>query len=164
MRLRIAGIQVINYYGDRLGSVAGRLQNFQANASEFQNVAVVKRGERVPGFGRRAKINRCAYAVAQLQMPGDEIGVQMGQKYVFDLESVLSSKRNVLVGIALGVDDGSRRGGLVTDNVRSVRQAREIKLLKEHAAQSSFGPLLGLVCAVFANVAGAYFGCGIIRR
>src|ERR1700692_2680496 len=101
MRLRIAGIQVINHDGDRLRSVARRFQNFQAHASEFQNVAIVKRGERVPGFSRRAKINGCAYAVAQLQMPGDEIGVEMGQEYMFDLERVLSSKRDVLVCIAL---------------------------------------------------------------
>jgi hypothetical protein len=56
-------------------------------------------------------------------MPGDEIGVEMRQEYVLDLERVLGGKRNVLVRVPLRVNDGCRACLLVSNQVRSVRQA-----------------------------------------
>ena len=108
MRLRIAGVQVVNDDGDRFRSVARRFQHLQAHASEFENVAIAKRSKRVRRFRRGAQIDCCAHAIAQLQMPGDKIGVEMRQEYVLDLERVLGGKRNVLVGVALRVNDGCR--------------------------------------------------------
>ncbi len=43
VRLRIAGIQIVNDDGDRLRRVARRFQHLQAHAPEFENVAIVKR-------------------------------------------------------------------------------------------------------------------------
>ena len=108
MRLRVAGVQVVNDDGDRLRRVARRFQHLQAHAPEFENVAIVKRSKRVPRFRRGAQIDRRAHAIAQLQMPGDEIGVEMRQEYVLDLERVLGGKRDVLVGVPLRVNDGCR--------------------------------------------------------
>ena len=108
MRLRIAGVQVVNDDGDRLRRVARRFQYFQADASEFENVAIAKRSKRVRRFGRGAQIDCCAHAIAQFQMPGDKIGVEMRQEYVLDLERVLGGKRNVLIRVPLRVNDGCR--------------------------------------------------------
>ena len=150
MRLRVAGVQIVNEDGDRFRSVARRFQHLQAHAPEFENVAIAKRSKRVRRFGRGAEIDRCAHAIAQLQMPGDEIGVEMRQEYVLDLERVLGGKGNVLVRVALRVNDGCRACLLVSNDVGSVRQARQIELLEDHCAPSS--------------LAGCYFGWGTIRR
>ena len=86
----------------------GVSSDLQAHAPEFDNVAIAKRSKRVSRFGRGAQIDRCAHAIAQLQMPGDKIGVEMRQEYVLDLERVLGGKRNVLVRVPLRVNDGCR--------------------------------------------------------
>jgi hypothetical protein len=70
-------------------------------------------------------------------MSSDEIGVEMRQEYVLDLKSVLGGKRDVLVRVALRINDGCRAGLLVSNNVRGVRQARQIELLEDHAELSS---------------------------
>jgi hypothetical protein len=54
-----------------------------------------------------------------------------------DLERVLGSKRDVLIGIPLGINNGSRTRRLVSDHVRGVRQTREIELLKDQIRTSA---------------------------
>ena len=71
--------------------MAGRFERLEAHASEFENVAIMQRSKRVPGFGGGAQIDGRAHAIAQLQMPGHEIGVQMRQEYVRNLERVLGA-------------------------------------------------------------------------
>src|ERR1017187_758697 len=70
-------------------------------------------------------------------MPGDKIGVEVRREYVLDLERVLGGKGNVLVRVPLRVNDGSRACRLVSNNVGSVRQARQIELLENHCTPSS---------------------------
>ena len=139
MRDGIAGVEVINDDGDRLRSVAGRLQRLQAYASEFENVAIVKGGECIAGFRRGAEIDSRAHAIAQLQMPGDEVGVEMRQKDVLDLEPVFGGKRDVLIRVPLRINDGCRACRLVSNQVGGVRQARQIELLKDHFAPTGSG-------------------------
>jgi hypothetical protein len=67
-------------------------------------------------------------------MAGDKIGVQMSEEHVFDVETVLGGKSNVLVDVALRVDDGRDSCGFVTNQVGSMRQTRQIKLLEDHRA------------------------------
>src|SRR5207249_8940913 len=71
-------------------------------------------------------------------MPGDEIGVEMRQEYVLNLQGVLGDKRNVLVGVPLRVDHGCRACRLVSNNVGSVRQTRQIELLEDQVALTFF--------------------------
>src|SRR6202021_2786816 len=97
--LRTADPQIVNDDGDRFRSVARRFQHLQAYASEFERFAVAKRSKRIRRFSRGAQVDSCARSIAQLQMPGDKIGVEMRQKYVLDLEPVLGGKRNVLVRV-----------------------------------------------------------------
>jgi len=133
MRLRIAGVQIVDEDGNRLRRVAWRFQRLQSHASELKNVAIVKRSERVSRFGRRAEINRRAYTVAQFQVPGYEISVEMRQKNVLDLEYVLGGKRNVLVRVALRINDRCRACRFVSNQIGSVRQTRQVELLKNQA-------------------------------
>ncbi len=150
MRLRIAGVQVINEDGDRLRSVPRCFQRLQAYASEFENGAIAKRRECIRRFGRGAQIDGGTYAIAQLQMPCDEIGMEMRQEYVFDSETVFTGKGNILVGVALWVDDRCHARLLVSNNVGSVRQARQIKLFNDHGLPPS--------------LANCYFGWATILR
>ena len=99
--LHITPCEIVNDDGDRLRSVTRCFQHLQTYALEFENVAIATRSKCVRCFGRRAEIDRCAHAIAQFQMPGNEIGVEMSQEYVLDLERVFGSKLNVLVRIPL---------------------------------------------------------------
>ncbi len=69
-------------------------------------------------------------------MPGDKIGVQVSEKYVPDAEAVLGGKRDVLVSVALWIDDSCRAGRLVSNHVGGVRQARQIELFKDQGRSS----------------------------
>jgi hypothetical protein len=76
--------------------------------------------------------------------------MEMGKEYVFDFEGVLGGKRDVLVRVALRVNDGGRACRLVSNHVGSVRQARKIELFEDHFRSPS--------------LADCYFGCGTIRK
>ena len=43
VRLRIAGVAIVNDDGDRLRRVPRSFEDFEANASKFNNVAIVER-------------------------------------------------------------------------------------------------------------------------
>ena len=137
MWLRGPGSPIVNKDRDRLGRVAGRFQHLQADGPEFEDVAIVKCPERICRFGRGAQADRRADTIAQLEMSSDEIGMQMGQKHVLDLQRMLGGERDVMIRIALRVNNGSRAGLLVSNHVRRVRQAWQIELLEDQAAPTS---------------------------
>jgi hypothetical protein len=84
------------------------LQYLEAHFSEFDSRAVGERCERIARLGRGSQVDCRAHAVAQFQMPGDEISMKVGQEYVLDLERVFGGKCHVLVGVALRVNDCRR--------------------------------------------------------
>ena len=65
-------------------------------------------------------------------MAGDEVGVEVRQEDVRDLQIVLGGEREVLIDVALGIDDRRDVRLLVADEVRRVRQAIEIELFENH--------------------------------
>ena len=70
--------------------------------------------------------------------------MKVRQDHVLNLESVLGSKRNVLVGVALRVNDSGCPRGFVSEQVGSMCQARQVELFEDQSAPSLF--------------AGRYFG------
>src|ERR1700754_1234384 len=72
-------------------------------------------------------------------MTGNEVGVEMSQEDVLDFERVFGGERDVLIGVALRIDDGCAAGGLVADGVGLVGQARQIELLEDHLAPTGSG-------------------------
>jgi len=58
-------------------------------------------------------MNRRAATVAQLQVAGDKIRVEMSQKHVPDLETECFGVLQVLLDIALRIDDDARGASLV---------------------------------------------------
>src|SRR5262249_4043982 len=107
------------------------------DASELHAIAVGERRERVLGLRFRAKVNRRAGAIAQLEMSRDEVRMQMREEDVADGELVLVREREITIDVALWIDDrgGSRR--FIADEVRRVRQTIEVKLLEDHRLESA---------------------------
>ena len=95
-----------------------------------------ERRERVLRLGPGAEINRDAGAVAQLEVSGDEVGVKVREEDVRDPQVVLGREGEILIDVALRIDDGCGVRSGVADEVRSVRQAIQIKLLQDHRPPS----------------------------
>ena len=66
-------------------------------------------------------------------MTGDEVRVQVGEEDVRDTQAVLRGERQVLLDVALRIDDRGGAGGLVADQVRGMGQAVQIELVEDHA-------------------------------
>ena len=76
MRCRLADIQIVDGERDRFRRVSGRGDRLQPHAPELDAVAVSERRERVLRLGG-AEINPRPDAIAQFQVAGDEIGVEV---------------------------------------------------------------------------------------
>jgi hypothetical protein len=83
-------------------------------------------------------------------MTGYKIGMEVREEYMFDFEGVLGGKGNVLVRVALRVNDGGRACHLVSNQVGGVRQAWQIELFEDHLGSPS--------------LVDCYFGWGTIRK
>ncbi len=83
-----------------------------------------------PGAGTGK--DRGAATVAQFQVAGDEAGVEMGEEHLPDLKAEFSGIVEVLLNIALGVDDDSGRDGLVSERIRSVGEVAQIVLFEKN--------------------------------
>ena len=90
--------------------------------------------ERVLGLRLGAQVDGRAGPIAQLEVAGEEVGVQVRQEHVRDAQAVLAREREVLLDVALRIDDGGHAGVLVADEIRRVRETVQIELLEDHAA------------------------------
>ena len=109
-----------------------RFERLQSHLPEIDDVAVAERCERELGLRCRTQVDRRADAVAQLEVTGNEVRMEVGQEHVFDSQTVFRGERQVLLDVTLWIEN---RGGvrlLVTDQIRGVRQAIQIKLLENH--------------------------------
>ena len=80
-----------------------------------RRVAILHGDEGILGFGAGAEVDGRAAAVAEFEMAGDEIGVEMSEEDVADLEAERLCVGEVLLDIALGVDDDGGGAGFVGD-------------------------------------------------
>ena len=131
-------LQIEDQDRNGLDRVAGSLENFEAHSREIKRIAILHRHECVFRLGAGAEMDRRAATVAQFQMPGDEVGVKMGEEYVPDLEAEFLRIGQVLLDIALRVDDDGGRTGLVSEQIGSVRKAAEVILFENHGTLSLY--------------------------
>ena len=73
-----------------------------------------------------------AAAVAQFEMAGDEVGVEVREEDVTDLEAELVSVVEILLDVALRVDDDGGVAGFVAEQVGGVGEAAKIVLFQDH--------------------------------
>ena len=112
--------------------MAGRFQRGHPHAAEFNRLVVAERLEGVFRAGGGAEVDRRAGAIAQLQVAGQEVGMEMGEEDVRDPQPVFRGEGEVTVHVALGVHDGRDSGGFIPDQVGRVREAIEVELLQDH--------------------------------
>ena len=136
VRLGGAALEVVDEDGNRFGGVARRLERGQADLAELDDIAVAERRERVLRPGPGAEIDGDAGAVAQLEVSGDEVGVKVREEDVRDPQVVLGREGEILIDVALRIDDGCGVRAGVADEVRGVRQAIQIELLQDHRVSS----------------------------
>jgi hypothetical protein len=77
--------------------------------------------------------------VGELEVAGQEVGVEVGLDDAVDAEPVRIRVVEVLADVALGVDDDGGTGRVVTDQVRGVGQAPEVVLPEEHTPSIPLG-------------------------
>src|SRR4029077_8049776 len=95
-------------------------QDLKAQPREVQRIAVLHGGEGVFRLGAGSQMDGGAAAVAQLQVAGDEVGVEVGEEDVSDLQPEFFGVRQVLLNVALRVDDNGGCNG-----PRSPQKTRE---------------------------------------
>src|SRR2546422_11253777 len=65
-------------------------------------------------------------------MAGDKVGVKVSEENVADPEAKFLSVGQVLLDVALRVDDDGGRTGLVSDQIGGVGQATQVILFQNH--------------------------------
>jgi hypothetical protein len=129
-------IGVVDDDRDRLRRVTGGFQHLEAHRAERKRVPIAHRHEVVFGAGASAHADHGADAIAQLEVPGDEIGVEMGQEHVADTTAEPGGVLEVTLDVALRIDDHRCAAVLVGDQVRRMRQAAEVVLLQDRGGPS----------------------------
>jgi hypothetical protein len=66
-------------------------------------------------------------------MTRDEIGMKVRQQHVRNPQVVFARERQILIDVALRVDDGSNLRAFVADEIRRVRQAVQVELMQNHS-------------------------------
>ena len=127
-------VEVEDEDGDGLDGVAGGFEDLEAEAGEVEGVAVFHGDELVLGFGVGAEADVGAAAVAEFEMAGEEVGVEVGEEDVADVHAEFVGVVDVLLDVALGVDHDGGAAGFVGDEIGGVGEAAEVVLLEEHIA------------------------------
>ncbi len=89
-------------------------------------------GEGVLGRGGSAEVDGGVAAIAELEMAGDEVGMEVREEDVADVQAESVSVVDVLLDVALRVDDDGRVAGFVADEIGGVREAAEVVLFEDH--------------------------------
>ncbi len=73
------------------------------------------------------------FLIAQLQMASHEVGVEVSEEDMADLEPQFFRVAQILLNIALGIDDDRGGAGFVAQQVGGVGEAAQIILFQDHA-------------------------------
>ena len=141
LRIGGAAIEIVDDEGNRLDGVSWRLEYLQPDSTEVDDITVVERSEFVLGSRGGAEIDRRPGAIAQLEVTGDEVRVEVREEDVPDPQIVLGGERKIVIDVALWIDDSRRARLLVPDEVRRVRQTIQVKLLEDHVT-SAYRPIV----------------------
>ena len=125
-------LQIEDQDRDGLDGVAGGFEDLQAQSREVERIAVLHGHESVFRLGAGAEMDGRAATVAQFQMAGDEVGMEVGQEDVADLEAEFLGVGQVLLDVALRIDDDGGRAGLVSEQIGGVGQAAQVVLFQNH--------------------------------
>src|SRR5690606_6640608 len=102
--------------------------------AEGDPVAGAHPPDREPGLRRGAVDDLRARGLGQLEVPGEEVGVEVRLDHVADLEALGGGVVQVLLDVAARVDDGGHPGVEVRDQVARLGQAVQVVLREPHVA------------------------------
>jgi hypothetical protein len=69
-------------------------------------------------------------------MPGDEVSVEVSEEDMAGLEAKLLGVGQVLLDIALRVDDDGGRAGFVSEQIGSAGETTQVVLFEDHRSPS----------------------------
>ncbi len=113
-------MKIEDQYRDGLDGVPRGFENFKAQSREVEPVPVLHSLKTVLRLGAGAQMDCRAASVAQFQVSGDEVRVKMGEEDVADFEAERRGVGQVLLDVALGIDNDGRRTGLVPEQIGRV--------------------------------------------
>ena len=93
------------------------LEHLELDIAELDRVAILHLDALKLGLGATAEMDRGPRLVAEFDVAGDEIGVEVGEKHVLDRITPRLGIGEVLVDIPLRIDNGRRLRCLVGDHV-----------------------------------------------
>ncbi len=128
----VAGV-LPDHDAHRLGGVAWRVTELEHDVAERLAFAVGHLAMLELGFGDRRVGDRRAGGGGQLEMARQEVGVEVGLDHELDRQPAGLGVGDVLVDVALRVDDDRSPGRLVADQVRRVRETLQVVLVEQHA-------------------------------
>ena len=125
-------LQIEHQDRDGLDGVAGSFEDLEAQSRKVEHIAVLHCREGIFRLCAGTQMDGRAAAVAQLQMAGDEVGVEVGEKHVADMKAKLLGVAQVLLNVALRIDDDGSRTGLVSKQIRRMGEASQVVLFQNH--------------------------------
>ena len=130
-RLRVVGV-FPHDDADRFGGVTGCVADLQHDVAELEALAVSQRIDRELGPRRVAVGDDGAGGGGQLQVTGEEVGVEVGLDDPLDTQPVAGRIVEVAADVTLRIDHDGTPGRLVADEIAEQRQAGQLVLTEEH--------------------------------
>ena len=100
---------------NRLDGMARGLDDLQTQSRKVERVAILHWNEGILGCGAGTQMDDCPTAIAKFQVAGDEVRVEVRKEDVADLEAKFGRIVQILLNVALWIDDDRGRTGLVSD-------------------------------------------------
>ena len=112
--------------------MAWGFENLETETREFECISVLHGAEFIFGLGLCAEPDICAAAVAQLEVSGEKVGVEVSEKDMADLNAELRGIVDVFLDVALGIDHDCRCAVFVGDEVGRMGEAAKVVLFEKH--------------------------------
>jgi hypothetical protein len=113
----------------------GCVADLEGDPAQLEALTVSERLHREVGCGDVAVGDGGPGRVSQLEVAGQEVGVEVGLDDSLDLQVECGRIFEVAADVALRVDDHRSSGGLVSDQVAEDRQARQLVLTEDQRAR-----------------------------
>jgi hypothetical protein len=134
--MRLALVEIEHKQRDGFGGVPRSLKSCHAYASELNGCVIAQRDVSILDRTSGTDADDGTGSIAKLKVTCQEVSVQMREEHMCDPQAVFAGKREILPDIALWVDNCRRTRLLVTDQIRSVRETIQVKLLENHGLTS----------------------------
>ena len=112
--------------------MARGFEDLQAHSGEVEFVAVVHGDEGVLGDGARAEMDGGTTTIAELEVASDEVCVEVCEEDVANLQAEFFGVVEVLLDVALRVDDDGGAAGFVAEEVGGVGETAQVVLFQDH--------------------------------